>query len=97
MAERHVGHEHARAAARDERPASAGDQLLEEPGGERRTHARMHDGQAPSVELQLVDRVAPDLGDHVVDHPAAVLIDHLGDHVLEEAQDHVRAGHRSAR
>ena len=43
------------------------DQLLEEPGGERRAHARMHDAQAPSVQVDLVDRVATDLGDDVVD------------------------------
>ena len=67
MAERHVGHKHAGAAAGDERPAPARDQLLEEPCRERRANAWVHEGQAPSGEVQLVDRVATDLGHHVVD------------------------------
>ena len=87
VAERHVGHQDTGAAAGDERPAPSRDELFEEPCRERRSNSWVDEGQTPSGEGELVDRVATDLGHHVIDRATVVFGEDLLDHVLEEAEN----------
>ena len=85
MANRDLRVEHARAAACDELARAERDHQLEHRRRDRSADARMHHGEAATVEVELVNRMPAGLPIRDV-NIAGAIAHQLVDHVLEKAE-----------
>ncbi len=89
MAHHETRHEDTGAADGDEGAAAERDQLVEPGGSERRTDAGLRNGNSPTIEFYLENRVPPELGPEPSDLAASKGLDERADCVPKEAEHDV--------